>query len=110
MGAAVASGFKHRRTIPPRLLRQLALSLLPWLALALSYGFVGDHVDNAAHIGGLGVGLTLGAVASSPLLGGEPAGTRWVPLVALNLALGACRGLLLYGSRGSLASLLRSVG
>ena len=69
-----------------RVLRQLALSLLPWLALALAYGFVGDHVDNAAHLGGLGVGLTLGAVASSPLLGGEPEGTRWVPVVALNLA------------------------
>ena len=110
MGGAIASGFKHRRTIPPRLLRQLAMSLLPWLALALSYGFVGDHVDNAAHLGGLGVGLALGAVASSPLLGGQPEGTRWVPVVALNLTLGSCLGLLLYGALGTLASLLQAVG
>ena len=125
MGAAIFSGIKHRKTIPDRLLRQLALVLLPCLLLALAYGFMGEHVDNAAHVGGLLVGSLGGMLAHSPLLAGkgDPAttaaaaaagsptaqGLAWTT-IPLNLVLGACLGLLLYGALGTLASLFHALG
>lgn len=107
LGAALASGWKYRRNIPPRLLRHLALALVPWLVIALGYGLTSTTVDNAAHIGGLAAGLAFGGLASSPLLSHGQAHTATVPL---NLTFGVVLGLLLYGALGSLASLLHAAG
>ena len=105
LGAALASGFKYRRNIPPRLLRHLALALVPWLVIARGYGLTSRTVDNAAHIGGLVAGVAFGALASSPLLSFGEASTAKIPL---NLALGSVLALLLYGALGSLASMLHA--
>ncbi len=110
LGAAIISGIKHRRTIPDRLLKQLSLVLLPCLGLALAYGLAGEHVDNAAHLGGLLVGTVAGLLAGSPLLRGVgEAEVTWT-VIPLNLTLGACLGLLLYGALGSVASILHAFG
>lgn len=108
LGAALATGLKHRRSIPSRLLGQLALLLLPCLLLALAYGFMGERVDNAAHLGGLAFGLVAGVVASSPVLAGGQDPSPWAA-IPLNLTLGASLGLLLYGALGTLASLLQAL-
>jgi len=109
LGAALAWGVKYRRDLPPRLLGHLALALVPWLVIALAYGYseaAAKTVDNSAHLGGLTAGLVLGAVVASPLFPrpGPPRTT-----VPLNLTLGVVLGLLLYGAVGSLGSLLSRV-
>ena len=109
LGAAILSGLKHRAHIPKRLLRQLAMSLLPWLGLALAYGLIGKHVDNAAHLGGLAVGAGLGAIMAAPVLKGpEAAAPHPFFTIPLNLLLGACLGLLLYGALGTLVSIMQA--
>jgi len=64
-GAIFASGIKHRDTP----LNRLGTSLLPFIVINLLIGFLGPTIDNAAHIGGLLVGMLLGWLLSP--------GTSW---------------------------------
>ena len=105
LGGALAWGAKYRKAIPPRLLAHLALALVPWLLIALAYGYTTRSVDNAAHLGGLAAGLVIGGVVASPLFPRHGPPRSVIPL---NLVFGVVLGLLLYGLLGSLASMLHA--
>jgi len=73
-GAAIVFGFKHRKLVPAQVAKALSTGLLPWLVLSLAFGLL-PFVDNAAHFGGLGVGVVCAALLRSPLRGERP---RWM--------------------------------
>lgn len=73
LGAAVVFGWRRRGWIPKGVSHALSKGLLPWLVISLMVGLVPSiQIDNAAHLGGLAVGLLMGGVLGSPLSGAAP--------------------------------------
>ena len=57
-GALFITGYKEETA---HYMRSLAMSVLPMILINVIYGFIpGSHINNAAHIGGLAMGLLLG--------------------------------------------------
>jgi rhomboid protease GluP len=66
-GAMLAFFLRKNSSIPPSIVRQQRLSGIAFIALNLVNGFSHAGIDNAAHIGGLAVGLAMGLVLARPL-------------------------------------------
>ncbi|MCB9794014.1 MAG: rhomboid family intramembrane serine protease [Alphaproteobacteria bacterium] len=119
LGLAVSFGLRHREVLPRSLSRVLGLGLLPWLAfnlllgLALLFkgtvrellGFTPPALDLLAHLGGLGVGLVLGAALPSRAIPWEHP-RRWVTTLAGLLSASA----LLWTALSLAGSLMRKLG
>lgn len=60
IGGLLSALFASRSRIPPDLARPLGRSMLAFTGFALLLGFASEHVDNAAHVGGLVTGAALG--------------------------------------------------
>lgn len=72
VGATIAFGIKHRKTLPDGMSKALTMGLMPWVVLGIGIGFLGSvPMDNAAHIGGLLSGAVLGYLSGSFYESGE---------------------------------------
>lgn len=68
LGALMVFGWRARGRLPARVSRAFGVGLAPWVVVNLVIGLLpGLPIDNAAHLGGLGSGLALGAALSSRL-------------------------------------------
>ncbi len=81
-GAALVLGARHHEHWPFSLRRRLSAGMGPMIAFNLLYGLVNDGIDNAAHVGGLLVGLLFGwfvgpGSPDKPVAGAR----RWVVVV-----------------------------
>ena len=85
LGACVAFIFRRDTRVPRKLVRALGLSTLAFTLFSLVNGFIGEHIDNAAHVGGLISGSLLGWILARPL----DAQTR-VSLRPVQMAIAAC--------------------
>jgi len=66
-GAMLAFFLRKNSSIPPPIVRQQRSSGIAFIAFNLVNGFSHAGIDNAAHIGGLAVGLVMGLVMARPL-------------------------------------------
>jgi rhomboid protease GluP len=66
-GAMLAFFLRKDASIPPSIVRQQRSSGIAFIAFNLINGFSHAGIDNAAHIGGLAVGLVMGLVLARPL-------------------------------------------
>jgi rhomboid protease GluP len=66
-GAMLAYFLRKNSSIPPSIVREQRASGFAFIAFNLMNGFSHSGIDNAAHIGGLGVGLIMGFVLARPL-------------------------------------------
>jgi rhomboid protease GluP len=66
-GAMLAFFLRKNSSIPPSIVRQQRSSGIAFIAFNLINGFSHAGIDNAAHIGGLAVGLVMGLVLARPL-------------------------------------------
>lgn len=66
-GAMLAFFLRKNSSIPPSIVRQQRSSGIAFIAYNLINGFSHAGIDNAAHIGGLAVGLVMGLVLARPL-------------------------------------------
>lgn len=66
LGGLLAFLVAHRRTIPPTVLRQLLKDVLKVLVYMGVLGLVVANIDQAAHLGGLGVGFLSGLLLIGP--------------------------------------------
>ncbi len=66
-GAMLAFFLRKNSSIPPSIVRQQRTSGIAFIAFNLFNGFSHAGIDNAAHIGGLAVGLVMGLVLARPL-------------------------------------------
>lgn len=66
-GAMLAFFLRRNTSIPPAVVRQQRASGLLFIAFNLMNGFSHAGIDNAAHLGGLSVGLAMGLVLARPL-------------------------------------------
>ena len=66
-GGLVAFWHFGKVALPRSIIKRDFVSILTFVGYNLTYGFAKDGVDNAAHIGGLLVGLALGALLRRPL-------------------------------------------
>jgi rhomboid protease GluP len=71
--------------VPREVVRQLLSSLLFFVGFNLLFGFLVQGIDNAGHIGGLAVGLVLGAVLHRSLPLGHRPWHRYLSLLATAL-------------------------
>lgn len=78
LGAIIAYGWVHRRRIPRRLRRLLVISPALCLALQLPFFLLLPQLDNAAHAGGLVVGLVCGPALGDQVLRRRPLVPAWV--------------------------------
>lgn len=62
VGCLFASLFTKADKLPPALVSALRRTMIPFTLLSLYLGFSSNHVDNAAHVGGLLAGFMLGVV------------------------------------------------
>lgn len=62
---------RHQEVLPTRLLRAVVPQLLLYVGFGIALGIVSDAVDQAAHLGGLLVGVGLGFVLRAPAVEGE---------------------------------------
>jgi membrane associated rhomboid family serine protease len=60
VGAVLAVGLRHRRTLPPPARRMLVRAPVEVIVLNLALGLALPIIDNAAHLGGLAGGVLLG--------------------------------------------------
>lgn len=60
VGALLAAVVQHRGTYPVERSQQLITSLSIFILYSLMYGFSGQGIDNAAHVGGLIAGFAAG--------------------------------------------------
>jgi rhomboid protease GluP len=60
LGALLAGVLQHRERIPKAVLTQLLTSQGLFVLFSLGQGFTRDGIDNAAHVGGLLAGATMG--------------------------------------------------
>ncbi len=66
LGGLLAFLVAHRRTIPPTVFRQLLRDVLKVLVYMAVLGLVVANIDQAAHLGGLGVGFLSGLLLIGP--------------------------------------------
>jgi rhomboid protease GluP len=66
-GAMLAFFLRKNSSIPPSIVRQQRWSGIAFIAFNLMNGLSRAGIDNAAHIGGLAVGLVMGLVLARPL-------------------------------------------
>jgi rhomboid protease GluP len=66
-GALVGILLSRRLSIPPQALSQLRYSMLFFLGANLFYGLKDEHINMAAHLGGLVAGFCAGLALSRPL-------------------------------------------
>jgi len=66
-GALVAFWYFGKIALPRSIIKRDFVSILTFVGYNLAFGFAKEGVDNAAHLGGLLVGLTLGALLHRPL-------------------------------------------
>jgi rhomboid protease GluP len=66
-GAMLALFLRKNSLIPPSIVRQQRWSGIAFIAFNLMNGLSHAGIDNAAHIGGLAVGLVMGLVLARPL-------------------------------------------
>jgi membrane associated rhomboid family serine protease/Flp pilus assembly protein TadD len=71
VGALVFPFSRGRLPIPPQALKAASKSLLAFVGYNLLIGMVVPAIDNAAHVGGLLGGFTLGAMATKDAVGGK---------------------------------------
>ncbi len=61
-GALISAFYLGHLPIPRPVIKTTLTSLLVFAGYNLAYGAIHPHIDNAAHLGGLGTGLLLGAL------------------------------------------------
>jgi len=66
-GALVAFWYFGKIALPRSIIKRDFVSILTFVGYNLAFGFAKDGVDNAGHLGGLMVGLALGALLHRPL-------------------------------------------
>ena len=66
-GAMLAFFLRKHSAIPPAIINQQRWSGVAFIGFNLMNGFSHAGIDNAAHIGGLGVGFVMGLVLARPL-------------------------------------------
>jgi len=66
-GGLVAFWYFGKVALPRSIIKRDFASILTFVGYNLAFGFAKEGVDNAAHIGGLLVGLALGALLHRPL-------------------------------------------
>jgi rhomboid protease GluP len=76
-GALIAALYLGRLPIPKQAVQRTLRSLLMFAGYNLFFGAVGAGIDNSAHLGGLAVGLALGAVLAKQLTQAEEVRKRW---------------------------------
>ncbi len=67
MGALLGFALARRQSVPPRVFKGLTRSALFFIGINIAIGFSLSFVDNAAHLGGLAVGVPVGALLSRDL-------------------------------------------
>ncbi len=82
LGAALAFGLRHGRHMSPAVRPYFGLWVLPFLLVVLLLGARNPQIDHASHLGGLVMGVALGALL-------EPAGSPWPARVPATARLGA---------------------
>jgi membrane associated rhomboid family serine protease len=78
VGALLAIGLRHRRTLPAPARRMLVRAPIEIVVLNVALGLAIPFIDNAAHLGGLAAGVLLGLALPRPpslarTLGSPPA-------------------------------------
>jgi rhomboid protease GluP len=76
-GALIAALYLGKLPIPKQAVQRTLRSLMMFAGYNLFFGAVGAGVDNSAHLGGLAVGLVLGAVLAKQLTQAEEVRKRW---------------------------------
>jgi rhomboid protease GluP len=76
MGALLAAQLRAGETFPSNIVRPLRSTTLMFLAWTLYTGFASTGVDNAAHLGGLASGFTIGLAGARPVTGGKSYSAR----------------------------------
>ena len=66
-GALLAYMTVERGALPPQALNRLRVSTSTFVVYSIFYGFVQSGIDNAAHLGGLAGGFTMGLILARPL-------------------------------------------
>ena len=66
-GSLVAFWYFGKVALPRSIIKRDFVSILTFVGYNLAYGFAKEGVDNAGHLGGLLVGLALGALLHRPL-------------------------------------------
>lgn len=95
MGAVLGLGWRWRRVLPLDLAAVLWRRLLPWVTLNLLVGLLIPFLDHRAHLGGLLMGLLLGAFGGNRVVPGRESSA---PVRALQALL--CAALLAAGALG----------
>ena len=62
LGALIVFGIRNRAVLPASLQSSLTKPMLATLGVSLVFGAVAPFIDNAAHLGGLAAGITLGLI------------------------------------------------
>jgi membrane associated rhomboid family serine protease/cytochrome c-type biogenesis protein CcmH/NrfG len=66
-GGLVAFWYLGKIALPRSIIKRDFVSILTFVGYNLAFGFAKEGVDNAAHLGGLLIGLALGALLHRPL-------------------------------------------
>ena len=85
MGALVALGLRHKDRLPRGRNRVFVFGLLPFIAIDILLGFIIPHINNAAHLGGLGVGFAAGLVLTPGINAKRPTQPKAVQALASGL-------------------------
>ncbi len=67
MGALLGFALARRQSVPPRVFKGLTRSAVFFIGINIAIGLSLSFVDNAAHLGGLAVGIPVGALLSRDL-------------------------------------------
>jgi rhomboid protease GluP len=104
-GALISALYLGKLPLSRHAVQGTLRSLVPFIGYNLLFGFIVPNISNAAHIGGLLTGLTLGAVLSPNLTSTSPKRQIWA------LAVFLVAGVVLWGGFLFVRySLLRGVG
>jgi len=93
MGALLGFALARKQSVPPKVFKGLTRSALFFIGINVAIGLSLAFVDNAAHLGGLAVGLPVGAALSRDL---PPAPQPAVALRALAVGITALALLVAY--------------
>ena len=61
-GALLATFYLRKLPLPPQAIKPVLRSLVTFALINLAFGAMVPGIDNAAHVGGLGCGLVIGAI------------------------------------------------